>query len=165
MKRVVFLDRDGVLLDHGDPKHGHGGMIVPGAKTALDRLKDAGFDLVCVTNQPDIRAGKVDANIVERVHHALRRVLPLTEIIMCPHVETDNCKCRKPKPGMLLQVKDVDLPRSYMVGDRWSDVSAGNAAGCRTILIGTGYGELFPIKPENRAADLATAVDIILESA
>ncbi len=164
MKRVVFLDRDGILLDHGDPKHGHGGMIVPGAKPALDAMKDAGFALICVTNQPDINAGKVSRDIVERVHHALRRTLPLDDIVVCPHIPSDNCNCRKPKPGMLLSVKDADFARSYMVGDRSADIGAGSAAGVKTILVGTGYGELFPKAPDFRAADLSVAAQIILES-
>ena len=167
LRRVVFLDRDGILLDlgHEGSGKGTGGMVVPGAKAVLDSLKAAGFDLICVTNQPDIAKGTLRRDVTDRVHHALRRVLPLSNIIMCPHDKDADCKCRKPKPGMLLSVKDVDYARSYMVGDRWSDVAAGEAAGCTTILVGTGYGELFPTTPQWRAADLATAAQIILESA
>lgn len=158
MRRVVFLDRDGILLDHG-------GTVIAGVKATLDSLKAAGFDLICVTNQPDIAKGTQRRDVTDRVHHALRRVLPLSDIIVCPHDDSADCKCRKPKPGMLLSVKDVDYARSYMVGDRWRDVSAGDAAGCTTILVGTGYGELFPVQPDKRAADLETAAQIILESA
>lgn len=158
MRRVVFLDRDGVLLDHG-------GIIIAGTKDELDKLKAAGFALVCVTNQPDIAKGTLRRDVTDRIHHALRRTLPLDDIVMCPHDDAANCNCRKPKPGMLLSARDVDFSRSFMVGDRWRDVSAGKAAGCTSILVGTGYGELFPVSPDRRAADLATAAQIILESA
>lgn len=155
--KVVFLDRDGVLLDHG-------GSIFPGTRAALLRLKAEGYLLPVVTNQPDIAAGLMDLHVADRVNSGLSRALPLDGIYMCHHIDGDNCKCRKPKPGLLLTAAQlgIDLPLSFMVGDRWRDISAGNAAGCQTILIGTGYGEPFPIKPDHRAADLSHAVDIIL---
>ena len=133
----------------------------------MDRLKES-FALIVVTNQPDIATGKIKREIVDRVNASLQRVLPLESIQMCPHVDADECKCRKPKPGMILSAAkhyDIDLPRSFMVGDRWRDISAGHAAGCVTILIGTAYGEPLPVKPMHRAADLDTAATIILESA
>lgn len=161
MRRAVFLDRDGVLLDHN-------GSVFPGAKAALDRLRNEGFALVMVTNQPDISTGKMTKVTLDRVNAALVQVLPLDGIKVCPHADKDKCRCRKPQPGMITEAAqeyDLDLARSFMVGDRWRDVGAGHAAGCVTILIGTGYGEPFPVKPDHRAADLATAADIILESA
>ena len=160
MRRAVFLDRDGVLLDHS-------GSVFPGAKAALERLKET-FALIVVTNQPDIATGKIKREIVDRVNSSLQRILPLESIKMCPHVDADECSCRKPKPGMILTAAknhDIDLPRSFMIGDRWRDISAGAAAGCVTILIGTAYGEPLPVKPNHRAADLDTAATIILESA
>ncbi len=160
MRRAVFLDRDGVLLDHS-------GSVFPGAKAALDKLKDT-FALILVTNQPDIATGKIKREIVDRINSSLSLVLPLDAIQVCPHVDGDACACRKPKPGMILSAAkhhDIDLSHSFMVGDRWRDISAGHSAGCTTILIGTGYGEPMPIKPDKRAADLETAVSIILESA
>lgn len=160
MRRAVFLDRDGVLLDHS-------GSVFPGVKTALDKLKDS-FALILVTNQPDIATGKIKREIVDRINSSLALVLPLDAVQVCPHVDGDGCSCRKPKSGMILSAArhhDIELSRSFMVGDRWRDISAGQAAGCTTILIGTGYGEPFPIKPVHRAADLETAVSIILESA
>ena len=160
MRRAVFLDRDGVLLDHN-------GSVVPGAKAALDRLKDT-FALVVVTNQPDVVTGKIKREIVDRINAAMQRVLPVERVVVCPHVDGDNCSCRKPKPGMLLSAAkshELDLPRSFMIGDRWRDISAGHAAGCTTVLIGTAYGEPLRDQPDHRAADLDTAVTIILESA
>lgn len=158
MRRAVFLDRDGVLLDHG-------GMVVASARKALDRLCSEGWATIVVTNQPDIANGKMLEKTAARVHAALEKVLAIDETYMCPHKDTDFCDCRKPKPGMLLvaaKAHDIDLPQSYMVGDRWRDVSAGKAAGCKTILIGTGYGETFVDEPDHRVADIEQAVNIIL---
>ena len=159
MKRAVFLDRDGVILDHG-------GSIFPGVRAALERLKAEGFFLAIVTNQPDIATGKIKREIVDRINMALMLVLPIDWLKMCPHVDSDKCECRKPMPGMLLEIaqeNQIDMPASYIIGDRWRDISAGAAAGCRTILLGTGYGEPLRDKPLYRAADLSHASDIVLE--
>jgi D-glycero-D-manno-heptose 1,7-bisphosphate phosphatase len=161
MKRAVFLDRDGVILDHS-------GSVFPGVKKQLDRLKDAGFFLGLATNQPDIATHKIKREIVDRVNTALQRVVPLDAIAVCPHIDADKCPCRKPKDGMLRGLAHkhgLDLPRSFMVGDRWRDITAGVTAGCTTLLIGTGYGEPFPNQPTHRAADLEIAVDIIVGTA
>ncbi len=131
MNRAVFLDRDGVLLDHK-------GSVFPGTKAILDRLRNEGLLLIVVTNQPDIALGKMKAVTAKRVNESLRQILSLTDIFMCPHDELKFCSCRKPKPGMLREASekhDIDLSSSFMVGDRWRDVSAGNEAGCKTILM------------------------------
>ena len=161
MKRAVFLDRDGVLLDHN-------GSIFPGTRTQLDRLKSAGFFLAVVTNQPDVATGKIKREILDRIHVNMEKVLPVDSVTVCPHEDADKCKCRKPLPGMIVSTAkkyDLDIPRSFMVGDRWRDIGAGKAAGCPTVLIGTGYGEPMRDQPDHRAADMETAVNIILESA
>jgi len=161
MRRAVFLDRDGVLLDHM-------GSIFPGVRSALEVLKNEGFLLIVVTNQPDVATGKMDKEVLRRVNNGLNMVLPLDDIIVCVHDDAAKCKCRKPKPGMLIDAAkkyDIDLPASWIIGDRWRDIGAGFAAGCRTILVGTGYGEPFPAKPDYRVADLRAATDVILERA
>lgn len=158
MNRAVFLDRDGVLLDHS-------GSIFPGTRTALQRLKAEGLFLAIVTNQPDIATGKTTREIVDRVNLNLSKVIPWDSILVCPHIDGDKCECRKPKPRMLLEIgqkNDIDMTGSWMVGDRWRDISAGHAAGCQTVLIGTSYGEPLRDTPNHRAADLGHAVDIIL---
>lgn len=158
LRRAVFLDRDGVLLDHG-------GLIIPGVKAQLTRLRNDGFFLAVATNQPDIAKGKLKPIAVKRVNDALKTVLNIDAVAMCPHDDMQFCKCRKPKPGMLLELAaehDVDLTASYMIGDRWRDVSAGEAARVKTILIGTGMGETFPKRADIHVAELSQAVDIIL---
>jgi D-glycero-D-manno-heptose 1,7-bisphosphate phosphatase len=172
MRPGVFLDRDGVLiggkLRDGKP-HAAASVaecrLLPGVRPALDRLKAAGLPLAVVTNQPDVRTGEIPRAAVEEIHAHLRHELPLDAIMTCFHVDADNCMCRKPKPGMLRDAAAalrLDVKHSFMVGDRWRDVSAGAAVGCTTILIGGGYGEHFPVAPDHRVADMKTAANVIL---
>jgi D-glycero-D-manno-heptose 1,7-bisphosphate phosphatase len=93
--------------------------------------------------------------------------LPLAAVYACYHDTADNCDCRKPKPGMLLRAArehGIDLSASWMVGDRWGDVAAGGAAGCKTILIDLPYSQGHRCTPDARVADLPEAVDLILRS-
>ncbi len=151
MPRAVFLDRDGVLSrplirarKSYAPRLLRDFKLVPNAAESVRRLKDAGFLVVVVTNQPDIGSGHVGAEVVEQMHDRLRERVAVDAILMCPHSQTDGCECRKPGPGMLLAAAKqyrIDLSRSYMVGDRPSDISAGRSAGCRTVFIDRRYAE------------------------
>ncbi len=149
--RAVFLDRDGVL---NEPVVRNGKPFPPadaselivsnGAFSALSELRDRGFLLVCVTNQPDIARGTLSRDTVDAIHARLLAALPLERILVCPHDDVDGCRCRKPKPGLIEEAaRDlaIDAGRSYLVGDRWRDIDAGAAAGCRTVLIDRGYDE------------------------
>jgi D-glycero-D-manno-heptose 1,7-bisphosphate phosphatase len=123
-------------------------------------LRKAGFLNIVVTNQPDIATGKQKAEVIEVMHQRLRNELALDEIKVCRHSDTDLCDCRKPKPGMLLQAArefDIDLKRSFMVGDRWRDVAAGQAAGCMSFFIDYGYREPRPTPPYVEVKSLAEA--------
>ncbi len=170
MKRAVFLDRDGVInravVRDGKPfapAFVDDVEILPGVDRALERLRDAGFALVVVTNQPDIARGTTTREAVDAIHAFMLRELALDEIRVCPHDEADDCPCRKPRPGMLQQEPRYDAAASYMVGDRWRDIEAGRAAGCRaTILVDYDYGEPIPHEPTVRVRSLAEAADWIL---
>jgi D-glycero-D-manno-heptose 1,7-bisphosphate phosphatase len=121
--------------------------------------------LIVVTNQPDVARGVTTKTIVNAIHDFLFDVLPLDEIRVCFHDDVDRCACRKPKPGLLLQPPWYDVAASIMVGDRWRDVEAGRAAGCRaTILIDYGYDEPIPNQPDVRVASLTEATDWILKT-
>lgn len=155
--RAVFLDRDGVLnrpvLRNGKP-HPPADLseleILPGVPEGLDRLKALGFLLIVVTNQPDVRRGVQSRETVEAIHRMLRAHLPLDDIFTCYHDDPDHCLCRKPQPGMILEAArkhSLDLSRSFLVGDRWRDIEAGTAAGCRTVWIDCGYQERPPQVP------------------
>ena len=172
MSRAVFLDRDGVLtralVRDGRP---YAPVtlaemeIEQDAAMALERLKAAGFLLIVVTNQPDVARGIARREDVEAMHSALRAALPLDGCFVCYHDDADGCACRKPLPGLLLQAAEeqgIDLAASFLVGDRWRDIDAGAAAGCRTILIDRGYRERRPEHtPDARAGKLGEAVDWI----
>lgn len=173
----MFLDRDGVLartdVIAGKPvavRSADRFEIVPAAPDAVRRLKAAGFHTVVVTNQPELARGGVSAAEIEAMNAILKAAMPLDAIEICPHDDVDGCDCRKPKPGMLLHaatVLDLDLANSYMIGDRWRDVGAGKAAGCRTILIDAGYDEPDAAKPGAPKADwtvgdIAEAAEVIL---
>src|SRR5215470_5525210 len=149
MTRAVFLDRDGVLnkayVRNGKPYSPdtiEEMIIPPDAAEALGRLRRHGFRLILASK------------------------LPLDGVEMCTHDDADNCDCRKPKPGLLLQAAEregIDLAQSFMVGDRYRDIEAGHSAGCRTILIGDGYGERFKAQPDATVSTLTEATDWILK--
>jgi len=174
--RAVFLDRDGVL-NRADVRDGkpHPPATVealeinPEAPTSLQALKEAGFFLVVVTNQPDVARGTQSRATVEKMHEKLLAALPIDAFYACYHDGADACECRKPKPGMLLraaQERAIPLNESFLVGDRWRDIDAGYAAGVRTVFIDYGYQERSPEhEPDARVASLKEAVNWILDVA
>jgi len=172
LRKAVFLDRDGVLNrtvqrdGKPSPPLSLADLDVP-AETlpALQRLAAAGFLLVVATNQPDVARGKQTQANVEALHAHLRASLPLDLIQVCYHDDADACACRKPLPGMLLEAAremGIDLTQSYMVGDRWRDVEAGQRAGCATLYIDYGYPDRQPEQPGAIVRSLSEAAEIIL---
>jgi D-glycero-D-manno-heptose 1,7-bisphosphate phosphatase len=172
MRRAVFLDRDGVLnkayVRNGKPYSPdtiEEMIVVPDAAEALGRLRRHGFRLVVATNQPDVARGRLTRGEVDAMNAYLQNELPLDAIEMCIHDDSDHCDCRKPKPGMLLHAAERDgiaLAESFMVGDRYRDIEAGHTAGCRSILVGDGYGEAFKVQPDAIVSTLTEAADWIL---
>jgi len=162
LRRAVFLDRDGVLnravVREGSPYPPalpEELDVFPEAPVALAALRREGFSLYVVTNQPDVARGVQRRSVVEAMHAALRKALPLDGFYVCYHDDADACECRKPKPGLLLAAAaehGISLPASYMIGDRWRDVEAGQRAGCRTVWIERGYAERGPSAPPDFAA-------------
>lgn len=171
-RQAVFLDRDGVLnrvfLRDGvthPPACIEEFELLPGVAAAVRQLHAAGFALVVVTNQPDVARGIQTRAGVEALHEHLRAQLPMLEVLACFHDNGDDCACRKPKPGMMLEAAQrwrLDLRRSFVVGDRWSDIRAGQAAGCRTILVETPYSGRSRCQPDHCVRDLAEATEWIL---
>lgn len=171
MKRpAVFVDRDGVInravIVDGKPlapERLEDLEVLPRVPEALALLRQAGYALVVVTNQPDVARGRMALSTIEAMHDRLAATLPLDEIRVCYHDDPDDCPCRKPKPGLLLDPPTYDVARSVLVGDRWRDIEAGKNAGCRaTILIDYRYDEALPREPDVRVASLYDAAMWIL---
>ena len=138
---------------------------MPGVDEALSSLRAAGYLNIVVTNQPDVATGKQRIEIVEAMHDRLLRELPLDGVKVCYHTDDQKCDCRKPNPGMLLQAaKDfgIDLARSFLVGDRWRDIAAGQAVGCSCFFVDYGYDEKRPEKPYVPVKLLSEAVALIV---
>lgn len=174
-RRAVFLDRDGVLnrtFLHEDgkthpPDNPAELEILPGAAEACLALNAAAYLLIVVTNQPDVARGSQRREVDEAINESLRRrIAVLDEILVCYHDNGDNCFCRKPKPGLLLKAAHdwgIDLQKSVMVGDRGTDIEAGYAAGCKTVLIRSAPMETDHRIPDFQAGSLAEAVVWILQ--
>ena len=172
LRRAVFLDRDGVinksLIRDGRPYAPTALTdfeILPGVADALLKLRRAGYLNIVVTNQPDIKTGKQSTEVLQLMHELLFKELTLDGILCCPHTDEDKCTCRKPHPGMLLDAAErlqIDLSASWMIGDRWRDIAAGQAAGCRCFFVDNGYIERQPEQPFNWVASLPEAVAFII---
>jgi D-glycero-D-manno-heptose 1,7-bisphosphate phosphatase len=172
-RRAVFLDRDGVLnravVVDGTPlppTSVEDLEVLPGVEQACRELHDAGLMLIVVTNQPDVARGTQTMTEVKALNDELAARLPLDEFRVCVHDDEDECECRKPAPGMLLDAArehEIDLAASVMVGDRWRDVEAGQRAGCATVFVDWGYSERSPEAPDLTVRALEEAVPWILE--
>lgn len=172
MRRAVFLDRDGVInrayVREGKPYPPASLAemeILPGVTQALAALHNAGFMLIVITNQPDVARGTTSITSVEEINSYLSSCLPIDEFRTCYHDSSDGCDCRKPLPGAIIAAAskhEIDLGESYMVGDRWRDIEAGQRARCRTIFIDYGYDEKQPESVDYRAKSLIEASQIIL---
>jgi len=146
---AIFFDRDGVLNDvvwrNGGPASPRAPAelaVSAGAAEAVATAQAAGFYVFAVTNQPDVARGLMAAETLDAIHAELAARLPLDEIIACTHDNHHQCGCRKPKPGMLLDLATrhgLDLSASWMIGDQDRDIDCGRAAGCRTALLARPY--------------------------
>ena len=145
MARAVFLDRDGtVIVDRAYLDNVEGVQLLPRAGEALSLLATHGFLLVVVTNQSGIGRGYFSAQTVEAQHRRLEELLAafgvrLAGVAVCPHAPWEECDCRKPAPGLIARAAarlQIDLSRSYVIGDKVGDVAAGRAAGCMTVRVG-----------------------------
>jgi D-glycero-D-manno-heptose 1,7-bisphosphate phosphatase len=168
LRPAVFLDRDGVLnkafVRDGKP-YGPRSLdeftLLPGVAEACAELHAAGFALVVVTNQPDIARGSQTRELVEQMHAKLRAAVPLDDIVVCPHDDVDDCDCRKPRPGMILDAVRrlrLDPRRSVLIGDRWRDIEAARRAAIRAIHIDCDYDEREATGADATVPDLPAAV-------
>jgi D-glycero-D-manno-heptose 1,7-bisphosphate phosphatase len=172
MNKAIFLDRDGVInqVNRVDdkphpPKDINELILLPKVAEALLLLKDAGYLIIVITNQPDVARGKTKIETVEAINKFLKDSFPIDDIFTCYHDDIQECDCRKPKPGNILKARDkynINISISFMVGDRWRDIDAGRNAGCKTIFINYDYNEKKPLNPSYIASSLYNAAEIIL---
>jgi D-glycero-D-manno-heptose 1,7-bisphosphate phosphatase len=177
---AVFFDRDGVL-NHAptvdgvarSPRSVGELRIVEGARDLLGRLRDLDYELVIVTNQPDVARGLTTAKDVLAINELLSASLLIPWVYCCFHDESDRCTCRKPRSGLLRQAaseRDLDLSASWLIGDRWIDIAAGSEAGVQTILLHRPYSwspsssgsPPRGLRSDHVASDLAGCVELII---
>lgn len=146
---AVFLDRDGLINVPPPPEdryvlHPDGFHLMPGIAEAIALLNRARIPVAVVTNQKGVATGRLSLDTLQRIHARMDDLLAvagarLDAVAYCPHQESDHCACRKPLPGMILQLADtlrLHLPDAWMIGDQPRDIHAGKAAGCHTLLVG-----------------------------
>lgn len=167
--KAVFLDRDGVLnevvlrgKEVASPRSYDEFRLFDGLTPSLQELKDLGFRLFVVTNQPDISRGRMPQSELDKMTHRILTMHPVERVLVCPHDSSDGCNCRKPKPGMLIQIaneENVDLKASFIIGDSVKDIGAGRGAGCKTILLRRDYNQ--DVEADFVVESVAQAVNLI----
>jgi histidinol-phosphate phosphatase family protein len=181
MHRAVFVDRDGVICRNRDDhvKNWSEFEFLPGALRAMARLSDSILRIVIITNQAIINRRMASTEIVEDIHARMVESIEMAggrvdRVLFCPHRPDEQCSCRKPQPGMLLKAAeelDLDLGRSYLIGDAETDIRAGQTVGCHCYLVLTGRGTRQLISSLRRRQEpfavrwnLGAAVNAILHS-
>ncbi len=172
MNRAVFLDRDGTIAKNVHYcRHPEDFVLFTDAAKVIKLLNEHGFKVIIITNQSGVGRGYFDEETLGKIHEKMKEELAnkgahIDGIYYCPHHPDDNCRCRKPKPALVLQAArdfDIDLKHSFVVGDLHMDVDLGKAAGCRTILIGTPPStDSGGTAPDAIISDLAAVTDTIL---
>jgi D-glycero-D-manno-heptose 1,7-bisphosphate phosphatase len=167
--RAVFLDRDGVInkVVYRDgrptsPRNIDEFEFDAGTESALNRLSAAGFRLFVVTNQPELARGLLTKESLCRMTDRIMNTLKIDEVRICLHDNDDGCRCRKPQPGMLVELAHkygLALEASYIIGDTWKDSRTGSSAGCKSIILDRPYNREDPA--DWRVPDLSSAVDLI----
>ena len=177
--KLIILDRDGVINYDSDEyiKSAEEWQAIPGSLDAIARLHHAGYHVVVASNQAGIARGKFDIDALNSIHQKMHTHLAqyggvINAVFFCPHGPDDNCDCRKPKPGLLLEVARrlrTTLKGVYAVGDKFSDLEAASAAGAIPVLVKTGYGQ--SVVNDHKVPDkvevydnLADFVDKLLET-
>lgn len=178
---AIFLDRDGVINRNRDDhvKSWREFTFMPTVLESVRRLTETGLPIFIITNQAVVSRGLASEDDIHEIHARMVEAIAeaggrIARVYHCPHDAHEDCDCRKPKPGMLLQAQadfGINLSRSFMVGDAWTDIEAGLSVGARCILVMTGRGQRqfaqtwsrFPVR-FGAACDLADATNMILDT-
>jgi D-glycero-D-manno-heptose 1,7-bisphosphate phosphatase len=170
-KTAVFLDRDGIITI---PLKANGKGYAPRSMSefkfynesdfSIKRIKLLGYLAIIVSNQPDVANGLLEESVLKQMNKKILLELEIDEVNNCIHNQASECFCRKPKAGMIFNAAskwDIDLNKSWMVGDRDSDIESGHKAGCRTIYINRGWKGETGYKSDFICSSLPEAVDLI----
>ena len=173
LQPAVFIDRDGVinraLVHEGrpfSPRSINDLVILDGVREAVSLLHEHGFITAVITNQPDITQGHTTLEFVLELHKAISKETGLQNFYICNHDDQNQCECRKPNIGLIREATqdlDIDVAKSFIVGDRWKDIEAGQSAGCKCFFIDNNYAEKRPVPPYRTVESLLEAALIIVE--
>lgn len=181
MNKIIFLDRDGVI--NKDPEKGYIKRVeefqfLPGSLSAIKKLNSYGYEVIVISNQAGIAKGLYSVEDLTKVNNNMLREVKkaggkIKATYYCIHKDEDNCPCRKPKTGLIKQAcegLDIDIKKTFFIGDKKTDIETGKKAGCKTILVLSGKVKeerdtsSWSIKPDYIKRDLKDAVDWIIEN-
>jgi len=172
--KAIFLDRDGVLVKSFTrkgkayaPTKLKDFKIYKDSTRCVKKLNSLGFKIFVITNQPDVGKKLISKSTLNKMHNKLKKKIEIDKIYTCIHTQDQKCTCRKPKPGMILKaakVYKINLKKSYMIGDRSSDIICGNKAGCKTIFINRNYKEKKPLTQIASVKSFKEATNCIVRS-
>ena len=156
LNKAIFLDRDGVInksiIANGKPYAPllfEDFVFYEDTKKAIVVIQSLDYKTIIVTNQPEINKGNLNHEELKRMNDRIYNELKIDDIFVCEHTSEEDCDCRKPKPGMILNASkkhNIDLSQSFLIGDRYKDIESAHAAGCNSIFIDRKYSEKFPNK-------------------
>ena len=173
--KALFLDRDGIINRSFKNKKGKPKaptlfkdfIFLPFLKNYLNEIKKLNFNIIIITNQPDISYGVLKEAELYKMHSKIYSSLPVTNIYVCKHSKEDNCKCRKPKTGLFRQALkkyNLNLKNSYAIGDRWSDIVASYKCGIKSIYVDRNYNEPKPTKQIFTTKSTKKALEYIIKN-
>ena len=169
--KAIFFDRDGVLvtsiIKNRKPfavKKVADFKIYKNASNLINKVVNKGYKIFIITNQPDVEKSSITLKVLNKMHKKLSKKIKVDKIFTCIHKPETNCKCRKPSPFMIkkaTKIYNINLKKSFVIGDRKSDIESGFKAGCKTIFIDRNYKEKKPSKQNYTVKNLSSAIRCI----
>ena len=172
-QKAIFLDRDGVIVKSNvingkpfAPIFLKDFRLLPNSSKCIELLKRYNFMIFVISNQPDVGKGIISKNTLKKMNDILYLKTKVDFIYVCTHTDSDKCKCRKPKNGLIINAAkkyNINLNKSYLIGDRKKDIDAGISSNCKTIFIDRNYKEEKPNNYHYKVSCLQNAIFYILE--